>query len=141
MKLMKKINNLCKPAYVYLVISVLSIIIMIIQNVGNTNTFCVGNYTNDVSSTALVFIAQILYTAFWTFVLNSICYSGYKNISWIIVLLPFILFLLIIALFFLENIVEGLDGCNCGKDKRKCTCRNGKCKPGCKCDKCKNKNL
>lgn len=106
---MKKINKLCKPAYVYLVISVLSIIIMIIQNVGNTNTFCVGNYTNDVSSTALVFIAQILYTAFWTFVLNSICYSGYKNISWIIVLLPFILFLLIIALFFLENIVAGTD--------------------------------
>ena len=137
---MKKINNLCKPAYVYLVISVLSIIIMIIQNVGNTNTFCVGKYTNDVSSTALVFIAQILYTTFWTFVLNSICYSGYKNISWIIVLLPFILFLLIIALFFLENIVDGPDGCNCGKVKGKCTCGNGKCKPGCTCDKCKNKH-
>ena len=140
MKLMKTINKLCKPAYVYLVISVLSIIIMIIQNVGNTNTFCVGKYTNDVSSTALVFIAQILYTTFWTFVLNSICYSGYKNISWIIVLLPFILFLLIIALFFLENIVDGTDGCTCGKVKGKCTCGNGKCKPGCTCDKCKNKH-
>lgn len=110
MNILKKINKLCKPAYVYLVISVLAIIIMIIENIGNTNSFTFGNYEQDVSHTALVFIAQILYAIFWTFVLDSICYSGYKNISWIIVLLPFILFFLIITLFFIENIMKDVNG-------------------------------
>ena len=107
---MKKINKLCKPAYVYLVISVLSIIIMIIENIGNTNTFKFGNYEQRVSHTSFVFIAQILYAIFWTFVLDSICYSGYKNISWLIVLLPFIMFFLIITLFFIDNVVNDVNG-------------------------------
>tara|TARA_Y100000814_G_scaffold280558_1_gene244055 strand:+ start:414 stop:758 length:345 start_codon:yes stop_codon:yes gene_type:complete len=106
MDIIKKINKLCKPAYVYLVISVLSIVIMIIENIGNTSSFKFGNYEQNVSHTSLVFIAQILYAVFWTFVLDSICYSGYKNISWIIVLLPFILFFLIITLFFVDNIAN-----------------------------------
>ena len=104
--LLKRINKLCNPAYVYLVISVLSVILMIIENIGNTSSFKFGGYENNVSSTAIVFIFQVMYISFWTFVLDSICYSGYKNISWLIVLLPFILFFLIITLFFIEDITE-----------------------------------
>lgn len=95
------LRNLCTPAYVYLVISVLAIIIMIIQNYGNVNTYCVGSYSCSVTSTVLIFIIKVLYVLFWTWILNLICRSGSPNIAWFLVLLPFILFFLFIALFFL----------------------------------------
>jgi len=101
MNFIKDIKKLCTPAYVYLVISAISIIIMIIQNAGNTTTFCLGDNQCNVPHTGFVFIGQILYVAFWTFVLNSICKAGYKNISWFLVLLPLILFFVSLGLMML----------------------------------------
>lgn len=95
------LKNLCTPAYVYLVISVLAIIIMIVQNYGNVNTYCVGSYSCSVTSTVLIFLIKALYVLFWTWVLNLICRSGSPNIAWFLVLLPFILFFVFIALFFI----------------------------------------
>ena len=57
---MKKINKLCKPAYVYLVISVLSLTIMIIENIGNTNTFKFGNYEQRVSYVFCIYCTDII---------------------------------------------------------------------------------
>lgn len=94
---LKFIKKLCTPAYVYLVISVISIIILIIQNGGNTDTYCMGSYTCPVKNTSLIFFLEFLYVAFWTFVLDSICKAGYKNFSWFLVLLPFILFFVLMG--------------------------------------------
>ena len=105
MNLEKKIKNLCKPAYFYLVLSCISIFVMIIENMGKSNSFCFGKYEKNVTSTTMVFIYQILYTIFWTYVLNKICLTGYKNLSWFIVLLPLIIFFLIIILYFLDAMV------------------------------------
>lgn len=107
MKLMKTIRKLCTPAYVYLVISVIAIVAMMIQNGGNENEFCIGSYRCDVESKAAIFVGQGLYTAFWVFVLNSICKSGYKNISWFLVLLPYILMFIMLGMVVLENQREG----------------------------------
>ena len=43
---------------------------------------------------------------FWTFILNCLCKAGYKEISWILLLLPFILFFIITALIFLTYSTE-----------------------------------
>ena len=91
-------GNLCKPAFVYLVISVIATLILMVQNRGNTNTYCVGSFDCPVPSTALVFIVKFIYIAFWTFVLNAICKSGHKTFSWFLVLLPFIMFFLILLM-------------------------------------------
>jgi len=80
-----------------------SIILMIIQNAGNTNTYCLGNYSCIVSNTAWVFVGKALYVVFWTFILNLICSQGYKNISWFLVLFPFILFFILIGLFMINQ--------------------------------------
>ena len=93
------LKNLCTPAYVYLVISMIALVVMIIQNFGYFNKYCVGTYTCDVSSTFLVFVIKFLYILFWTWILNLICKSGSPEISWFLVLLPFILFFIFIALF------------------------------------------
>lgn len=97
------IKKLCTPAYVYLVISTISIVLMIIQNAGNTNTYCLGNYACMVSNTAWVFAGKAFYVVLWTFVLNLICSYGYRNISWFLVLFPFILFFILIGLFMLNQ--------------------------------------
>ena len=95
---MESIRKLCTPAYVYLVISVIAVVAMMFQNAGNSNKYCVGQYSCQVPSTAGVFIAKGLYIAFWTFILNALCKAGYKQFSWFMVLLPFIMFFVIIGL-------------------------------------------
>jgi|TARA_B100000768_G_scaffold177201_2_gene191038 hypothetical protein len=103
MKVLKKIRNLCTPAYLYLVISTLGIIGMMVQNAGNTNTYCVGRFECDVPNTHMVFLGKAIYIAFWTFVLNALCKAGYKKVSWFIVLIPFILLAILIGMLFLSS--------------------------------------
>ena len=109
MNILRSVRNLCTPAYVYLVMSMISIIIIMFQNAGNETKFCVGSYSCKVASTSFVFICQGLYTAFWTFVLDAICARGYTNISWYLILFPYLLFFIIIGLLILaDNKKEGM---------------------------------
>ena len=133
MQLLKTIQKLCKPAYVYLVLSVIAIILLMFQNKDNSNVYCVGKMTCNVPSTPLVFAAKVIYTIFWTFVLNSICKAGYPGFSWFMVMLPFVLFFFALTslIFLQKNNIEGLvvgppvqedKKCECGKDKKDCKC-------------------
>jgi len=97
------IKYLCKPAYVYLVISIIATVILLFQNGSNQTTYCVGSFECPVPSTPLVFLVKIIYIAFWTFVLNSICRAGHKQFAWFLVLLPFILFFVLIGLVMLKQ--------------------------------------
>ncbi len=93
----KIIKNLCTPAYIYLVISVIALVVIMFQNGGNTDLYCIGSFECPVPSTTLVFIFKFLYVAFWTFVLDSICKAGHKRVSWFLVLLPFVLFFVLLG--------------------------------------------
>jgi hypothetical protein len=99
----KIIKKLCTPAYVYLVISAIAIIILMFQNGGNTDMYCVGSFECPVPNTALVFLFNFLYVAFWTFILDSVCKAGHKNVSWFLVVFPFILFFVLLGLMMLTQ--------------------------------------
>ena len=101
--ILANIKQLCTPAYVYLVLSTISIVLLLVQNLGNTNTYCVGDYKCAVPNTIMVFVGKILYVAAWTYFLNYLCKSGYKKASWFLVLLPFILFFILIGLLLLNQ--------------------------------------
>ena len=101
--MLQTIKKLCTPAYVYLVISVIAMIILMIQNGGNTNKYSMGCFHCKVPSTAMVFLVNILSIVFWTFVLNHICKLGYKKVSWFLVLLPYITILLAMVLVLLTK--------------------------------------
>lgn len=103
MNLLERIRKLCTPAYLYLMISVIAIIAMMLQNVGNTDKYCLGVYECQVQSTALVFMMQLVYVAFWTFILNALCQAGYRQVSWFLVLLPFILFFVLLGLMIVSQ--------------------------------------
>lgn len=100
---LEKINKLCKPAYVYFVISFFAIIFLVIQNFmyGNNKKYCVGSYSCEVTSSFTIFILKFLYIIFWTVVLDALCKYGYTNLSWFLVIFPFLLMAVLVGLLFL----------------------------------------
>lgn len=99
---MNILKKLCTPAYVYLVISAVFLLIASLQNYGNINTYCLGDYSCDVSSTVLIFLIKVIYILFWTWILNLMCGAGATGIAWFLVLLPFILMFIMIALLMIR---------------------------------------
>lgn len=93
----KGLKNLCTPAYVYLIISAVFLIVVYIQNYNNYNVYCLGSYSCDVTNVWLIFAMKIIYILFWTWVLNLICLAGIPALSWFFVLFPFILIFAIIG--------------------------------------------
>ena len=98
----KSLKNLCTPAMVYLTISMVSLAIIFLQNIGNSNSYNVGSFSCRVPSTIIVFIVKIIYILFWTWILNLICKDGHTEISWLLILFPFILLFVIIGLLMLN---------------------------------------
>ena len=90
------IKNLCTPAYVYLVLSMATVLIMFIQNFGSSTTYSLGVYECNVGSVALVFLLKIVYVLFWTWILNLLCRSGAESFSWFLVLLPYLIFFILL---------------------------------------------
>ena len=104
MNLPKQLKNLCTPAHLYLVISVVGLIVSMIQNSGNTSTYCLGPASCGVPDVKMVFLGQAVYIALWTYVLQQICKSGYKNVSWFIVLIPFILMGIMMGMMMVKGL-------------------------------------
>ena len=80
-------KNICAPALLYLILGILSIFILIQKNIDNTSIF-----------------VKFFFIIIWTWFLNFLCKNGYETVSWILVLLPFIV--LIIFLLFLFKIIR-----------------------------------
>lgn len=70
--------NLCTPAMLYLIISGIVFIIMTLSNKFNWK----------------IVLFQLFCIFLWTWVLNLICSSGYSTISWILILVPFFMYLI-----------------------------------------------
>ena len=98
----KSIKELCTPAMLYFVISILALFVVLMQNLGNTNSYHVGSFSCRVPNTAVVFIVKLIYVLFWTYVLNLICKDGHTSLSWLLVLLPWILLFVIIGILMLN---------------------------------------
>lgn len=96
------LRNLCTPAYIYLVISMMLLVVMYIQNRNNVDVYCLGAYECDVTNVTAIFLVKFVYILFWTWILNLICKSGSPSIAWLLLLLPVILFFLLIALLFIS---------------------------------------
>ena len=104
----RKLKELCTPAIIYMVLSIIGLIAAIIQNIGNRHTYSLGSFSARVPSTALVFIVKIIYILFWTWILNLICKDGHTEIAWFLVLIPFILLFVIMGLLMVNPRLEGM---------------------------------
>ena len=97
------LKNICTPAYVYFVVSVIALIIMAFQNLGNVNMYCIGSYSCNVTSVFMIFVLKALYILFWTWVLNIICRGGAPGLAWFFVLFPYILMFILIGMLFMQK--------------------------------------
>jgi hypothetical protein len=88
------LSKMCTPALIYLSISMFSIIVMIYQSFfHNVNVLTIGNYNSYTSSNIqIIFLIKILYILFWTWILNLICRAGAPLLSWILVIMPLVIF-------------------------------------------------
>ena len=98
----KTLKDLCTPAMLYFVISIIALIVVLFQNLGNTNSYHVGSFSCRVPNTAAVFIVKLIYVLFWTYVLNLICKDGHVGLSWLLVLLPWILLFVIMGILMIN---------------------------------------
>jgi hypothetical protein len=88
----RSLKQLCTPALLYFLISILGLIIVALQNISsNMNTLQLGSMRMHVPSLLLLFIVKLIYILFWTWILNLICKDGYPSISWLLILIPFII--------------------------------------------------
>ena len=100
----KTLKELCRPALIYFIISILALFIVLVQNLGNTNSYNVGSFSCHVPNTAIVFIVKLIYVLFWTYILNLICKDGHDALSWLLVLFPFVLLFVLIGLLMLFHL-------------------------------------
>lgn len=94
----KQIQKLCVPAFAYLVLSTLSFLTLLSQNLKDSRRFCLGKLSCQVPHVAFVLFIKVLYIAFWTWAINALCKSGYKNLAWTLLFLPVILFFVLTGL-------------------------------------------
>ena len=104
-------GDLCPPAHAYLIISTIAITVIFIQNYYsgsfNNRTYCLGSYSCQIPSLPMLYLIKILYVIFWTWVLNLICDAGSPQISWLLVLFPFVLFFIILGSIMITGNARG----------------------------------
>ena len=108
MTLAKTLKSLCAPAQFYLAISVIVAGLILVQNLfsGESNELCVGSYSCEIPHVALFFVIKVLYVLFWTWFLNLLCKHGLKTLSWFLVLIPFLLFALVLAVILYSSLED-----------------------------------
>ena len=93
-----RIRSLCTPAQVYFFISMISILGIISQNAMASDSYRVGMYTvQSPVSNFWFFSMKVIGILIWTFMLNYLCNSGWKDVAWFFVLLPIIVMFLVIG--------------------------------------------
>ena len=101
MNIEKQVRILCTPARIYFFISAIGILGMLIQNYGGGTTYRVGMQSVSLPHRNIVyFVFKALYVLVWTYILQSLCKRGYKNLSWFLVLLPLLLMFVAIGMIF-----------------------------------------
>ena len=84
---MKDFSKLCTPAKIYFGIAVIAAIITLFSG----------------ASVMIVFM-NLVFAFIWTYVLGWLCDKGYRSISWVLVLLPYII--MVLAMFNIYNVTH-----------------------------------
>lgn len=99
----RSLKQLCTPALLYFLVSILGLIIVALQNItSNMNTLQLGGMRMHVPNLLLLFVIKLVYILFWTWILNLICKDGHSGISWLLVLVPFIIMFLAFLMVIMQ---------------------------------------
>jgi hypothetical protein len=106
-------DKLCTPAQIYLIISFVLVILsyfglnaisqQITLNESNNSFLQSLNFTYK-KDTKTSYVVQVVFIVLWTWVLSYLCKKGFSNLSWFLVLLPWVLMFLAFFVYILEMI-------------------------------------
>jgi len=99
--MMNQLKKMCKPASIYFLLSMITLVVMIVSNNGNMRTFCMGDFECPVDNLLYIYLVKLGYIVFSTIVLDSLCKNGYSSISWFLVFFPLIAYFAALALFMI----------------------------------------
>uniref|UniRef100_A0A6C0D0N3 Uncharacterized protein n=1 Tax=viral metagenome TaxID=1070528 RepID=A0A6C0D0N3_9ZZZZ len=97
------LTNMCTPATIYFVLSLIGLIMVGLNNLNNHDKVCIGDYNCYVGNNTTVFILNAIYILFWTFILDLMCKGGYSSLSWFVLLLPFIILFILFAVLMVKD--------------------------------------
>jgi hypothetical protein len=99
MTTLKQLTSLCKPAQLYLGMSVLIVLSQCYQNIGTPHIFTCGLMKASSPINNVFFLTlEILYVLGWTYILNILCKCGHTKISWLLILSSLVSMFLFIGL-------------------------------------------
>ena len=84
-------NRLCSPALLYLIIAIISIIMGIVAK-----------------AQPITLVVKALFVVIWTWFLNFLCSLGHEGISWFLVVMPFVIMLVVVALSYETMLIDSL---------------------------------
>ena len=97
-------QDLCTPAKVYITLAVIYMVcayfsISKCSNFMQANQSNMHPYLNSLNanmsqSTNGITLMNVLFTLFWTWVLNRLCSAGHIRVSWFLVLFPYMVLLI-----------------------------------------------
>jgi hypothetical protein len=106
-------DKLCTPAQIYLIISFILMVLsyfglnaisqQISLNQSNNSFLQSLNFTYQKDARTS-YVVQAVLIVLWTWVLSYLCKKGFSNLSWFLILLPWVLMFLAFFVYLLETI-------------------------------------
>ena len=106
-------DKICTPAQIYLIVSFILMVLsyfgmnaisqQITLNQANNSFLQSLNFTYQ-KDTRTSYIVQAVFIVLWTWVLSYLCKKGFSNLSWFLVLLPWVLMFLAFFVYVIETI-------------------------------------
>ena len=90
---MNYINNVCTPAKLYFIISLILLVISFYYDVtrNEKDKICLGKLSCKLESKTIFYVLNILFILLWAFILNLLCSFGWSKLSWFLFLFPYII--------------------------------------------------
>ena len=106
-------DKLCTPAQIYLIVSFILMILsyfglnaisqQITLNQSNSSLLQSLNFTYQ-KDTRTSYVVQAVFIVLWTWVLSYLCNKGFRNLSWFLILFPWILMFLAFFVYIIETV-------------------------------------
>ena len=90
---MNYINNVCTPAKLYFIISLILLVISFYYDVtrNEKDKICLGKLSCKLESKPIFYVLNILFILLWAFILNLLCSFGWSKLSRFLFLFPYII--------------------------------------------------
>ena len=106
-------DKLCIPAQIYLIVSFILMVLsyfglnaisqQLTLNQSNSSFLQSLNFTYQKDARTS-YVVQAVFIVLWTWVVSYLCNKGFSNLSWFLILLPWVLMFLAFFVYIIETV-------------------------------------